>query len=213
MLSEQVVYPNIGSGTICKLFWDTPVALNNAVQQYRLTLTYDFKTDSSSNGEASSSTLTIDKIIGNVNEFYITSDMISISTSEIRASLTAISTYGSSYDGVVGKCAIRVAPSTGMYIEVSTGYTRPIMKRAVALARVSDPSEDSGLLMSSDGYELLTLDSLLLAEDVLIWSIMKDFYTKDSQGSWKPSDIRYEILTDVNGDPITTDTDEFIYLE
>ena len=204
-ISGDTVYPNISSGTVCKLSWETPTAANNEVSSYYLKLEI-----LDSTGSAFQKNINI----GLVNEYYITPDLINYNDSVIvDVYLQAKSRYGSSYDGIVGQITFNSIKCSGAYVKVSDGYTQPIMKRAVALARVSDSREDSGLLISSDGFELIAADTRPLAEDVLIWSIMKDFYRKNNQGTWDSSDITYEILTDANGEPITTTTGEFIYLK
>jgi hypothetical protein len=41
---------------------------------------------------------------------------------------------------------------------------------------------------------------------------MQEFYTKDSNNTWQPSDIKYEVLVDANGELITDPNNENIYL-
>ena len=197
-INDQTIYPNIGSGTICKLSWEAAANIAN----YAISM-YIYRGD----GLADTSNMNI----GLCNEFYITSEMCPSDTTSIRVSIGAFKTTGQALS--VGEAFIPVAESAGIYVRVTDGYTQPIMKRAIALAQVSDSSEDSGLLISSDNFELVSADFRLLAEDILIWAIMKDFYKKNDQGTWDSSDITYEVLTAQNGDIITTATGDFIYLK
>lgn len=198
-LSGAKVYPNIGSGTICKVSWST---VHNTEAYVIVIYSYN-----------DLQTLVDARMInvGICTEFYITSEMCPLTTTRMNISVSSLQTVGSPKH--LGETDILISKAAGMYVKNTVYTQQPIMKRAIALARVSDMSEGSGLLISSDGFELIAADTRPLAEDVLIWSIMKDFYIKNNQGTWESSNITYEVLIDQNGEPITTSTGDFIYLE
>lgn len=211
-------YIDIGSGTVLKLAWDTPLATNNRVDYYMLSIeTY------SSSGDTTYSVF--NENIGNVNEFYINSSLISQidqSRYQLKISLTAHSIYGSTYSNISNPVIVYIQKGCGFYIKVREGYTQPIMKRAIAFAQVPGQiptvsykalaDVHGRLLTDSNGRQLyVKVSNQSRSIDGYSWNIMQDFYTKDTEGLWELSDIRYEVLTDEQGEIITDINNEPIY--
>ncbi len=198
----QVLYPNIGSGTICKLSWDTPVSENNLVDRYELDITTIFKDGAFFE--------TID--LGNVNEFYIKESMVhSYDKVKLDVVLKAISKYGNTYSNTLDSTSISIAKCAGVYTKVSENYPEPIMKRAIALAQVFNEDEDSGLLTDVNDLYLTDTNDISLAVHEYVWVPMQKFYKKQVDGTWQQSTVKYEVLVNNNGEIVTDKNDEIIY--
>lgn len=206
---EYPVFPDIGSGTVARLYWDTPVASGNTVDYYKLTITAYIP---SSNSYLSVFTGNI----GTVNEYYITSSLLSsvkLANYKLYVYLTAISKYGATYDSPTSNTVVYVCDACGTYIKVSDGYTQPIMKRSVAFAKLGYKllhGEDGKILTDENGKALYGKASSV-QDDENGWTPMQDFCTKDQEGNWQKSDIRYEVLVDNTGTIITDSNNNAIY--
>lgn len=206
---DYPVFPNIGSGTVARLSWNTPTATDNAVDYYVLTIkVYDF------NNGAYTTLFTGN--IGNVNEYYITSSLLSAVTLvnyKLYVYITAYSKYGTAYNSPESSMNVYVCAACGTYKKVEDGYAQPILKRAIAFAKLGYrvlKDENGKILMGDDGKALY--GKISSAQDTESgWTPMQDFYTKTYDGSWQQSDIRYEVLTDASGAIITDSNNDPIY--
>jgi hypothetical protein len=207
-LDDEKVYVNIGSGTVLKLSWETPTASGNILDYYNLYIyTYD------TSGVCQT---ILDTNIGNVNEFYITADLLASEAYEyckLYIQLTAVSKLGNFYNGTSEIVRVIVSKGCGTYVKVEKGYPKPIMKRALAFAKLNYV-----LLYSADGKVLRDVDEKALyaksakIQDTNIgWALMQEFHIKDSDDLWENSDIQYEILIDENNELITDVNNEPIY--
>lgn len=203
-------YVDIGSGTVLKLSWTFNALYgSNKVDYYSLFIGAQ---------DVTSGTVTAlfnDKI-GNVNEFYVTSSLlsqISLPKYQLRVYLKAHSVYGETYSGTSDVLFYNVTRGCGTFTKVADGYIQPIMKRAIAFTKLNylalKDSEGKALL-DADGKQLYAMASRAQDADTG-WSLMQNFYSKNSSGAWKQSDIRYEVLTDANGEIITDSNNEPIY--
>ena len=114
-----------------------------------------------------------------------------------------------------------VSKGAGTYVKVTpTGYSVPIMKRALALAKVSTPDALTTVILDQEGNTVQLFDGAtnavqLTATSALssnTWSVMQEGYTKDTDGTWKVNDIKYEILVDSAGGLITDSSNQPIYV-
>jgi hypothetical protein len=134
---------------------------------------------------------------------------INLPSYQLAIRVVAISKYGDPYSGTSNNLIVSISKGCGTYVRVTEGYTQPVMKRAVAFAKVSNTM----ILASAEDYALTDENGLNFyaktgkASD---WSLMQEFYTKKNN-EWKTSDIRYEVLTDKNGEIITDSNNEPIY--
>ena len=206
---DYPVYADIGSGTVAKLSWTTPVATGNAVDYYMLTI----KLYNSSNGTY---TTLFTGNIGNVNEYYIKSSTLSSVTAanyKLMVYLIAYSKYGTTYNSPESNNSVYVCDACGTYVKVSTGYTQPIMKRTIAFAKLGYKvltDENGKTLVGEDGKAIYGKISSV-QDNSSGWTPMQDFYAKTTDGSWRPSDIQYEVLTDSSGEIITDSSNNAIY--
>jgi hypothetical protein len=202
-------YVDIGSGTVLRVSWATPTATDNAVDKYSI---YIAAQDTISN----TLKVLLNTHIGNVNEYYITSDMLStINNDKYKLTIQVIarSKYGSNYDSPPRVVYPYVCKGCGTYVKVTDGYKQPIMKRAVAFTKLGYV-----LLQDAEGKTLYDADNKALYAKISStqdtetdWALMKKFYSKDSNGAWHESDIQYEVLTDSNGEIITDSSNNPIY--
>lgn len=206
---EYPVFPDIGSGTVARLFWNTPTASDNSVDYYKLVLkAYD---------SATSSYLTLfSKNIGNINEFYITSDMLATATFanyKLYVYLTAVSKLGTAYDSPESNIMIHISDACGTYVKVIDGYKQPIMKRTIAFAKLGYRvlTDENGDVITDKDEKVMYGKASSVQHNTAGWTPMGDFYTKAIDGSWQPSDIRYEVLTDASGEIITDVNNSAIY--
>jgi uncharacterized repeat protein (TIGR02543 family) len=202
-------YIDSGCGNVLKLCWDTPVALNNKVDSYQLII----NREDPSTGDVFS---VLSENVGNTNEFYLNASLVSqieLAHYQLIVQVVAFSKYGTSYMNYSNPLTVHISKGCGTYVRVKDGYAQPIMKRAIALAKLYD-SNETVLLTSSDDFVLTGLDeiSLYAKKDIPYeWAAMQEFYAKNNNGTWQTNDIRYEVLTDINGEIITDSTNEFIY--
>lgn len=202
-------YVDIGSGTVLKLSWDTPVAENNKVDYYSLTIT-------ACESNLNTYYTLYDGSIGNVNEFYLNASLLAPVTtaqSTITFRLIAQSIYGSKYSGAATEIVAQVNKGCGTYIKIDNGI-QPIMKRAIAFSKLQFKR-----LTDAEGKAIRTVDSKELYVKTSAaqssssgWTLMQEFSAKDSANNWKLSDIKYEVLTDADGAIITDINNEPIYV-
>lgn len=206
---EYPVFPDIGSGTVARLYWSTPTASDNSVAHYELSL----KAYDSANG----SYLTLfSKNIGDINEFYITSDMlktVTFANYKLYAYLTACSKYGTAYDSPESSIMIYISDACGTYVKVTDGYKQPIMKRTIAFAKLGYRvlTDENGKVITGQDGKVIYGKASSVQHNTTGWTPMEDFYTKTLDGSWQASDIRYEVLTDTSGEIITDANNSAIY--
>jgi hypothetical protein len=116
-----------------------------------------------------------------------------------------------------------ISKGSGAYVKVQPeGYKQPIMKRALAFAKVADTTaastlevaladRDGTLLVDKDGQQLFAGVTKVL-ESVNGWCIMQEGRTRDASGTWHINDIKYEVLVDEDGYIITDVNDKPIYV-
>jgi hypothetical protein len=202
-------YVDIGSGNILKISWNTPTATNNSVDNYIVKiLKYD---------NASASYKQLHSInVGNVNEFYVKSTLFSSIAQafmQLRIYVEVVSKYGNVYNGTSNTVQLYVSKGCGVYTKVTKGYKQPIMKRTIAFTKLANKT-----LTASDGTPIVgTTGETLYAkaanaqDNVTGWSLMQEFYAKDANNNWQMNDIKYEVLTDINGEVITDSADSWVY--
>ena len=152
-------------------------------------------------------------------------------------SVEAISKYGETYNCTSNIKTVFVSRGSGTYIKVTDGYTQPIMKRAIAFAKLNYVAllDEAGKpILGTDGKAMYTKASSTQDESIG-WALMQEFYSidpntgavydsrgraiTDSNGvavgiagnGWQKSDIRYEVLT-YNGEIVTDANNEPIYV-
>ena len=203
-------FVDIGSGTVLKLYWDTPIAQNNAIDYYTLYLyTYDnisnlYQTIIKSN-------------IGNVNEFYINSSLLTSVKQDhyqLYIQLTANSKYGEAYSVTSEVITVNISKGCGTYVKADRGYPQPIMKRALAFARLGYEvlTDAEGVALKDSEGKLLYVKVARAQDTEIGWSLMQEFCARDSESFWQNSDIQYEILTNEQGEIITDINNEPIYV-
>jgi hypothetical protein len=212
---DYPVFPDIGSGTIVSLYWDTPIAADNSVDYYNLSIKlFDPSLGTYITIFAGS--------IGNVNEYYITSDMlssVSLSNYKLYVSIIACSKYGASYNSLETSIPVYVCKASGTYIKAESGYKQPVMKRSIAFAKLGYRvlKDEYGKVLratTDDGGAdgpILYGKASSVQDDTDGWTPMSAFYATIADGTWQASDIRYEVLTDENGEIITDQNGEYIY--
>ncbi len=207
---DKKTYINIGSGSVFKLEWDVPSIPNDSVDRYvlvikrydpNLNLYYDI----------------FNRNIGLVNEFYVDASLL-------PASLPAqylLSIYVAAYSklgSIITSNTVNpyVCKGSGTYVKTDAGY----MKRALAFAKVPTTADATTVILNERTEEVAIQDEdgnlvqiqttrLLSSPD---WNIMQESYTKDATGTWRISDIKYEVLVDETGSIITDENDEPIYI-
>ena len=227
-------YIDIGSGNVLKLSW----ALNHAaginkVDHYNLTL-------QAFNVNTGISTELFSNNIGNINEFYITSDLLSkidLVKYELRVYLEAKSIYGEKYSCASDVLIFNIAKGCGIYTKVNNGNGL-IMKRSVALAKLKNVAlkdAEGKAIKAADGTQLYA-KSASVQNTSSCWALMQEFYSKvsdevalldasgrtivDANGraiyidvnTWLKSDIEYEVLYNLDGEIITDIEQENIYV-
>lgn len=209
--TDKKTYINIGSGNVFKLEWNTPTLTNDTVDRYNLVI------------KRHDTTLNVyydilDKNIGLVNEFYVDSYMLPTLPLQYMLSIYIIA-YGKNGSIVTSNIVNPyVSKGSGTYVKVKpAGYNETIMKRALAFANVKTTAESRSVLIEAEGEQLEALDGPL--EAVVIralsndtWNVMQEGYVK-ADGTWKTSDIEYEILVDETGEIITDNANEPIYVQ
>lgn len=259
--TDKKTYINIGSGNVFKLYWETPTLTNDTVDHYNLVI------------KRHDITLNVyydifDKNIGLVNNFYVDSPLLPSLPEQYMMSiyLVAHGKQGSvTTSNVINPY---ISKGTGTYVKVQPeGYAQPIMKRALAFAKVAFNSfvtlrdaagntlkdtsgkvlftltysdalvlEDSdGQILADDDDKTLYTSTATLAdsrnqiledangktlfakasrilESTNGWAVMREGYTKDTNGNWRTNDIKYEVLVDEDGSIITDSNNEPIYI-
>lgn len=203
------IFPDIGSGTVARLYWNTPTAADNEVDYYDLTIT---AYDSSGNSYLK----VFSGSIGNVNEYFITSSLLStvdLVNYKLYVYLTAVSKRGTSYNSPTSNTVVYVCAACGTYMKVSDGYAQPIMKRTVAFARLGYRvlHDENGKVLTDEQGRVLYGKASSTQDNTVGWTPMQTFYTKDPDGTWQASDIKYEVLTDAAGEIITDSNNSAIY--
>lgn len=213
---QNKTYVNIGSGNVLKLSWDTPTALNNAVDSYvvhvqrydpvKASYQYLYKAN-----------------IGNINEFYLKSAIFSNilqSFSKLLIYIEAVSCYGAAYNGISSVEYVNVSKGCGNYTRVLDGYSQPILKRTLAFTKLNYlrlTDRDGKLLLARDGVDLQVKSSPVQmnpTHDTATsgWALMQEFYHKDANGNWQISDIAHEVLTDANGEVVLDTNNNPVYV-
>lgn len=207
ILNEET-FVNIGSGNVLKVCWNTPTAFNNIVDSYKVHVLIQ---DTISAGYIPLYSVNV----GNVNEFYLKSslfDGIDQTRYILNIYVEVISKHGDAYNGISNVATVTVFKGTGSYVRVETANTQPVMKRALAFARLGYKQliDSKGkALVDANGRTLYT--KILPAQTTDGWALMREFYSKDLDGNWSASDIRYEVLTDTTGELILDSNDTPIY--
>ncbi len=203
-------FVDIGSGNVLKLSWDTPMADNNKVASYKISILLY-------NTAAASYQPFYVADVGNVNEFYITSDLLKSITAaffQLAVYIEAVSSFGTIYGCVSNTEYIAISRGCGMYADISESFSTPVTKRTIAFAQLGHKKlTDIGerVLADIDG-KVLYLQEVPGQDPDTGWAIMQEFYSKDPAGNWHTSDIKYEVLTDNDGNPIVDSDDSPIYL-
>lgn len=207
-------YIDIGSGNVFKLFWNTPMDTSEIDYYYLSVRRYDASTGTYYNIFTNN--------IGNVNEFYVSSTLLSpITQTQYQLSIYVIakSKKGATYDITSNVVTTYVTEGCGSYVKVFDGYKQPIMKRAVAFAKVNVAKRDEAVLAENYGRALVDANgrTLYAATSTILestndWNVMQGSYSKDSTGTWKRNDIQYEVLVDQYGEIITDTHGDPIYI-
>ena len=203
-------YVNIGSGNILRVSWNTPTAANNAVDSYKIyILKYDFASDDYESLYTSN--------IGNVNEFYLKSSLFASvpqSFVSLRVYVEAISKYGTAYNCISNIEAVDISKGCGTYVKVEDGYSQPVMKRALAFTKLNyvQLTDAEGKVLKDAEGKILYAKAVRTQDLDVGWSLMQEFFAKDHQSAWQTSDVRYEVLTDENGELILDSNNNPIYI-
>ena len=232
---SRKTYVNIGSGNILKVLWDTPIATDNAINSYIISIL--------ANTDSIGYQTVYRADIGDVNEFYLKSDMLNAikkSFIVLRISVEAISKYGTDYGCHSNTVEVNVSRGGGTYTRVTEGYSKPIMKRALAFTKLGYNllKDASGHVLKSADNKAIYVKTAVAQDTTMGWSLMQEFYAKtpisvalkdvdnkalvEATGAelhalsgnheWQLSDISYEILTDANGEVITDINNSDIYI-
>ncbi len=212
--ASKKVYVNIGSGNVFRLRWEPPTLTNDIVDRYTVVI------------ERYDPTLNVyntvyNKNVGLVNEFYVDSSLLPILPEQYLLSIYVIaySKLGSVITSNI--VAPYVCKGSGTYVNVQPEeYAQSIMKRAVAFANASVSNEAGARIVDAEGNEVLILDSegnqiTVEATNLLTgidWQLITESYVKASDGTWRATDIKYEVLADENGEIITDENSEPIYV-
>ena len=207
-------YIDIGSGNVFKLSWNTPMPASEIDYYYLSIRRY--------NASTGTYTTIISSNIGNVNEFYVESSLLSTITQtqyQLTMYVIAKSKKGTTYDITSNVVTTYVTEGCGSYVKVFDGYKQPIMKRAVAFAKVNTAKSDEAVLAENYGRALVDVNGRTLyaatatiLESTNDWNVMQESYSKDSTGTWKRNDIQYEVLVDQYGEIITDTHGDPIYI-
>lgn len=222
-LDGEKTYIDIGSGNIFKLTWNTPDTQANEIDYYDCYFKIEILKGDTISGR------TLIRSIGKVNEFYLSSEFISklflknsYSKYTVTIQLTAKSKQGSDYDIISNIITVPVSKGCGLYTRVESIYSQPVMKRAIAFAKTNMivTEADIEYLILADSSNVILKDSegtILRVKDFNIgdlkskWTLMQDFYLKNSENNWQLSDISYETLVDETGELILDSNNEPVY--
>jgi hypothetical protein len=203
-------YVDIGSGNVLKISWTTPTAQDNKVASYIVyVLAY--------NAASGTYTYVHKNNVGLVNEFYLKSSLLTAveqTSYPLRVYVEAVSDHGSSYNRTSATLTTQISKGCGVYRRVEEGYSQPVFKRALAFAKLDYlalQGADDKALIGADG-EPLFIKAAATQDTTTGWSLMQEFYTKDSNGYWKTSDIQYETLVDTNGEIVTDSSNSTVYM-
>lgn len=204
-------YVDIGSGTVLKLSWTLDyLSSENKLDYYTLYI-------DAYNSNTGATTRILDNKIGNVKEFYITSSILSkieLSKFQLKVYLKAHSIYGEAYSGTSNILTLNIARGCGTYLKVSNGDKPSIMKRALAFTRLNYVvlTDADGRVIKDSAGKILYVKAARTQDTESGWTLMQEFFMKDLDKTWKKSDIEYEMLTDADGEIITDQDNEPIYV-
>jgi hypothetical protein len=128
---DKKTYINIGSGGVFNLTWTVPVLTNEAIDHYNLVIKrYDPALKVYYN--------ILDKNIGLVNKFFVNSYILPAIPEQYMLSIYVVA-YGKRGSVITSNVVNPyVSKGTGSYVKIQpTGYKEPIMKRALAFAKVT----------------------------------------------------------------------------
>ena len=212
--TDKKTYVNIGSGDVFKLKWNAPTLTNDTVNYYNLIIKrYD-------------PTLNVyydifDKNIGLVNEFYVNSDMLPAVPEQCLLHIYVVAR--SKTNSIVTSNIVNpyVSKGSGTYVKVQpASYAVPIMKRAITFVKAPVSADATANIVDAEGNEAQILDSegnqisieatrLLTGTD---WQLTSGGYVKDTNNTWRTTDIKYEVLVDSAGGLITDSENQPIYV-
>ena len=231
--ADKKTYINIGSGNVFKLSWTTPTLTNDMVDRYSLII------------KRHDTTLNVyydifNKNIGLVNEFYVDSSLLPTVPLQYMLSIYVVA-YGK-LGSVVTSNVVNpyISKGSGTYVKVTEGL-QPIMKRALAFAKIALMSDEGETLTDAEGKVLFTEDAPILKTEFVLadsnsevlldhegrtllatatkvlestngWTVVQEGYTKATDGTWRTNDIKYEVLVDQSGAIITDSSNEPIYI-
>lgn len=159
------VFIDIGSGNIAKLAWNTLNILEDSISYYTLSIDLLDKTTNESIQQIFSAE------IGKVNEFYITSDMLSsIETTSCKVAIQLEANSDMEEVLATISATIQINKAAASYIKVNTNSDTQVYKRALTFIKVSNK-----------------------------WRLPQKIFVKNNKGTWVDNDTQYEILLDCDG--------------
>jgi hypothetical protein len=205
---SKKTFVNIGSGNVLKISWKTPTATNNAVDNYKVYVLWYNPAKASYQSLYTAN-------IGNVNEFYLRSssfDSIQQSVVTLRIYVDVISKYGAAYNGTSNIESVYVSRGCGAYTRVEEGYAQPIMKRAIAFARIDSipalTTYDDIQVADANGNTIYAAESTTQDEETG-WTLMQEFYIPGVGAATEVAlvDAEDRVLTDANDAQLYAATD------
>lgn len=179
--TDKKTYINIGSGNVFKLYWGIPELENDTVDHYNLVI------------KRHDTTLNVyydifDENIKSVNEFYVTSSLLPALPEQYMLSIYLVA-YGKQGSILISNIVNPyVSKGSGTYVKVQPeGSTQPIIKRALALAKVNEPST------------ILLLDS---KSRTLKDSMQRTFFAINPEAPSATATVSEYSLADANGVPL-----------
>jgi hypothetical protein len=200
-LYNERTYVDIDSGNVLNVAWDTPTAANNIVDSYTISL-------SKYNPDTGAYVLLYKNNIGNVNSFSVNANHLAaaeLAQYTLQISLVAHSKYGQVYDSAAGTVNVQICKGSGTYLKVEHGYPQPIMKRALAFAKLEYlPLKDaSGKALTDATGKILYAKTARTQATTAGWTLVQEAFAKDSDQMWHDSDVQYEVLVDADGEIIS----------
>lgn len=190
--TERMLYINEGMGNVCKLSWNTPQILDdNRISGYEVHLNVYIP-------NTSTYVPVFSKNIGDVNEFYVTAELIANAIEavklpenvtaevfEVSVEIIAKSAYGSAYDSLETQNArFYVVNGHCLYATIGEHSDGTPLKRKVLTFRNIEGA----------------------------WQPVIDIFKKTDIGDWKQGAHGYDLVTTAAGDPVLDpDTETFIY--
>ena len=204
--TDKKTYVNIGSGNIFCLAWGLDVPPSDELDHFEvvikrydptLNVYYDILT----------------KNVGLAYKFYVNSELLPAAPLQYVLSIYVVA-YGKQGSAVTSNIVNPyICKGSGTYVKAEyEGYKQPIMKRALAFAKVAETTattaehgtstsntytdladRDGYALLDTEGNELLALTTKLL-NSINGWEVMQEGYTKGADGEWHTNDIKYEML-------------------